>query len=169
VNSKQLVAALSVVILVVILTYPALSSGTISVDVRAGKIDSADHLYVTIKAVWVHEKGQSNASGWKSVFNGSQMVDLATGTSLVTPLATNHVSAARYDAVRFGISNVTWVFNKTTTTLLIASPNIDATVDFTLVANKSVTLTVLLGGHQELIGASKFFQSTMTATVTGAS
>jgi hypothetical protein len=169
VNSKQIVAGLSVIILLVILTYPALSSGAISVDIRAAKIDNADHVYVTVKAVWVHERGQSNVTGWKSVFNGSQMVDLVSLGNLAKPLATSQVSVARFDAVRLGISNVTWVFNKTSTTLLIASPNIDSALDFTLVATKGVNLTILLGGRQELIGASHFFQATMTATATEAS
>jgi hypothetical protein len=58
------------------------------------------------------------------------------------------------------------VFNKTTTSLLIASSNLDANLEFTLVAGRQLTITILLGGHQEVIGASKFFQATMTVTVT---
>jgi hypothetical protein len=166
VNSKQIVAALSVVILLVILTYPALSTGTISVNVRAARIDDADHVYLTIKGIWVHERGQSNVTGWKSVFNGSQMVDLVTLGDLAKPLATSQVSVARFDAVRVGISNVTWVSNKTSAPLVIASPNLDSNLNFTLVATKAVTITLLLGGRQEVVGPSDFFQATMAATVT---
>jgi hypothetical protein len=58
------------------------------------------------------------------------------------------------------------VFNKTTTNLLTASSNLDANIEFTLVAGKPLTITILLGGQQEVIGTSKFFQTTMNVTVT---
>jgi hypothetical protein len=166
VNSKQVVAALSVVLLLVILIYPAVSSGNISVTIAGLKIDNADHVYVTVGGVWVHERGQTNATGWKSVSNQSQTVDLISLENLAKPLATSHISVARYDSVRLSLSNVTWVFNKTTTSLLTASSNLDAKLEFTLVAGRALTITILLGGHEEVIGASKFFQPTMTATVT---
>ena len=168
-NSKQVVAALSVILILVILIYPALSSGRISVTIGGMKIDNADHVYVTVGGVWVHEKGQSNATGWKSVSNQSQTVDLISLQNLTKPLATSQISVARYDSVRLSLSNVTWVFNKTTTSLLTASPNLNANLEFTLVTGRGLTITILLGGHQVVIGASKFFQANMNVTVNEAS
>jgi hypothetical protein len=166
VNSKQVVAALSVVLLLVILIYPAVSTGNIAVSIGGLKIDNADHVYVTIYGVWVHERGQSSSTGWKSVSNQSLTVDLISLENSTKPLATSKVSVARYDSVRLSLSNVTWVFNKTTTNLLTASSNLDANIEFTLVAGKPLTITILLGGQQEVIGTSKFFQTTMNVTVT---
>lgn len=165
-NSKQVVAALSVGFLLVILIYPAVSSGNISVVIGGLKVDNADHLYVTVGGVWVHERGQSNSTGWKSVSNQSQTVDLISLENSTKPLVTSQISVARYDSVRLSLSNVTWVFNKTSTSLLTVSPNLDANLEFTLVAGRALTINILLGGHEEVIGASKFFQATMTATVT---
>jgi len=169
VNSKQVVAALSVVLLLVILIYPAVSTGNISVTIRGLKIDKADHVYVTVSGVWVHARDESNATGWKSVSNQSQTFDLISLENLTRPLATSEISVARYDFVRLSLSNVTWVFNKTTTSLPTTSPNLDANLEFTLAAGRGLTITILLGGQQEVIGASKFFQPTMTATVAEAS
>lgn len=168
-NSKQIVAALSVVLLVVILVYPALSSGRISIAIGGLKINDADHIYVTVYSVWIHVKGESSDAGWKSILNRSQTVDLVSLENRTEPLVTSQISAEQFDAVRLSISNVTWVFNKTTTTLLTASPNIDSNLEFTLTAAKGLNLTILLGGQQEVIGASKFFQTTMTVTATEAS
>lgn len=165
-NSKQVVAALSVFLLLAILVYPALSSGKISVAIGGLKIDKADHVYVTLNGLWVHARGESNATGWKSVFNQSQTVDLISLENLTEPLATSQISVARYDSVRLSLSNVTWVFNKTTTGLLTVSPALDSNLEFTLGAGRALTLTILLGGHQEVIGPSKFFQATMNVTVT---
>jgi len=169
VNSKQIVAALSVILLLVILIYPAVSTGNISVTIRGLKIDNAEHVYVTVAGVWVHERDESNATGWKTVSNQSQTFDLISLENLTRPLATSEISVARYDFVRLSLSNVTWVFNKTTTSLPTTSPNLDANLEFTLAAGRGLTINVLLGGQQEVIGASKFFQPTMTATLAEAS
>lgn len=163
-NSKQVVAALSVVLLLVILIYPAVSSGTISITIGGVKIDNADHVYVTIYQVWVHEMGQSNETGWKSVSNQSQTIDLISIENSTKQLATSRISVAHYDFVRLSISNVTWVFNKTTTSLLTPSPNLDANLEFTMVAGRELTIALVVGGQQEAIGATKFFQPTITAT-----
>ena len=168
-NSKQIVAALSVILLLVILIYPAVSTGNISVTIRGLKIDNAEHVYVTVAGVWVHERDESNATGWKTVSNQSQTFDLISLENLTRPLATSEISVARYDFVRLSLSNVTWVFNKTTTSLPTTSPNLDANLEFTLAAGRGLTINVLLGGQQEVIGASKFFQPTMTATLAEAS
>ena len=168
-NSKQIVAALSVILLLVILIYPAVSTGNISVTIRGLKVDNAEHVYVTVAGVWVHERDESNATGWKTVSNQSQTFDLISLENLTRPLATSEISVARYDFVRLSLSNVTWVFNKTTTSLPTTSPNLDANLEFTLAAGRGLTINVLLGGQQEVIGASKFFQPTMTATLAEAS
>jgi Domain of unknown function (DUF4382) len=169
VNSKQIVAALSVVLLLVILIYPAVSTGSVLVTIGGIKIDEADHVYVTVGGVLVHERGQSNATGWKSVSNQSQTIDLISLENLTKSLATGQLSVARYDSVRLSVVNVTWVFNNTTTNLLTVSPNLDANLEFTLAAGRELTIAILLGGHQEVIGASKFFQANMTVTATGVS
>lgn len=165
-NSKQIVAAVSVVILLIILVYPALSTGTISVALGSLKIENADHVYVTVNAVWVHEKDQSSTAGWKSVFNQSQVVDLISLANSTKPLATSQMPIASYDSVRLVVSNVTWVFNKTTTELTPASPNLDSSVDFTLATGKGVSITVLLGGQQQTVGVSKLFEGNLNVTVT---
>ncbi|MGA2971482.1 MAG: DUF4382 domain-containing protein [Candidatus Bathyarchaeia archaeon] len=164
-NSKQVIAAVSVVVLLIILVYPALLTGTISVAIGSMKIDNADHVYLTIKGIWVHEKGQSNATGWKSLYNQSQVVDLISLENSTNPLATSKMSVASYDSVRVVVSNVTWVFNQTTTKLLTASPNLDSNIEFTVAASKDLSITILLGGHQETVGGLKYFATIVKVTV----
>jgi len=165
-NSKQVVAAVSVVVLLIILVYPALLTGTISVAIGSMKIDQADHVYVIINGIWVHEKGQSNATGWKSVYNQTQVLDLVSLENSTNPLATSKLSVGSYDSVRVVVSNVTWVFNQTTTKLLTASPNLDSSIEFTVATDKNLSITILLGGHQETTGGSKYFASIVKVTVT---
>ena len=165
-NSKQVVAAVSVVILLIILVYPALLTGTISVAIGSMKIDQADHVYVIINGIWIHEKGQSNATGWKSVYNQTQVLDLVSLENSTNPLATSKLSVGSYDSVRVVVSNVTWVFNQTTTKLLMSSPNLDSSIGFTVAAGKNLSITILLGGHPETAGGLKYFGSIVKVSVT---
>jgi len=166
-NSKQIVAAVSVVILVVILVYPAFAAGTISVALGSLKIENADHVYVIVTAVLVHEKGQSSTAGWKSIFNQTQLFDLVSLMNSTKPLVTSQsLPVASYDSVRLVVSNVTWVFNKNTTELTPASRNLDSSIGFTLATGTDVSITILLAGSQQTVGTSKFFAGNVTATVT---
>jgi hypothetical protein len=165
-NSKQILAAASVVVLVVVLVYPTLSMGTVSVGVRSMQIPMADHLYITVDSVWVHQRGQASSNGWTVVVNKSQTVDLISAINSTKPLGSGQLSAATYDAVRVDVSNVTWVFNKTTTALSIPTPNLDSTLNFTLGSGQNLSITLVVGGRQETTGTSKFFVANLNATLT---
>ena len=165
-NSKQVVAAISAVILVVILVYPAISMGTVSVSLRSSGMSKADHVYVTIDSVWAHSKGQANGAGWTVVSNQSVNMDLVSLENSTKLIGTGQVPSGDYDSIRIEVSNVTWVFNKTTTSLGIASPEVDGTLDFTVGAGKGTNVLITLSSQQELIANSEYYTATMNATQT---
>jgi len=165
VNSKQIVAVISAVILVVILVYPAVSMGNVSVSLRSAAIAKADHVYVTIDRVLVHPKGQASGGGWKVLSNQSVKIDLVSFENSTSLLGTGQVASGDYDSVRIEVSNVTWVFNKTTTPLGIASPEIDGTVDFTVGAGKGTSILITLTSQQQLIANSEYYTGTLSATL----
>jgi hypothetical protein len=137
-----------------------------SVGIKSMKFENADHVYLTVNSVWVHQTGQSSSAGWKLVANNSQTFDLVLLANSTKSIATGQVPLANYDSIRLDVSNVTWVFNKTTSSLSTASPNLDSNLDFTVAAGKNLSITVVLGGHQEVIGSSKFFAASVNATLT---
>ena len=163
-NSKQIVAAIGVVALIVILAYPALSNGSVTIVAQSVRIGNADHVYVTVNSILAHEKGQS-ISDWKLVTNQSQSIDLIALATSTRVLATGHLPAASYDAMRISISNVTWVFNKTTTTLPVTISDLDANLDFTMGAGGALSITLTISGHPETVGPSKFFVASLNATL----
>ena len=165
-NSKQVVAAISAVILVVILVYPAVSMGTVSVSLRSSGIGKADHVYVTIDSVWAHTEGQASGTGWKVVSNQSVSLDLVSLENSTKLLGTGQVPSGDYDSIRIEVSNVTWVFNKTTTALGISSPEVDGALDFTVGAGKGTDVLITLSSQQQLIANSEYFTATMNATQT---
>ena len=169
VNSKQIVAAVSVVVLVVILVYPALSTGTVSVILRSTNIENADHVYVSIGDVWVHRLGQSSSDGWELVSNQSQTVDLVSVKSSAVTFAKGQVPVGGYDGIKMTISNVTWVFNKTTTSLSVQIPQLQTNLDFTAQAGRASTISIVLTGQSETEGGAKFFVPNLTANLSGTS
>jgi hypothetical protein len=169
VNSKQIVAAVSAVMLVVILVYPALSTGTVSIVVRSTSIENAEHVYVLVGDVWVHRLGQSSSDGWKLVSNRSQTLDLASLKSSEVTFAKGEVPVGGYDGIKMAISNVTWVYNKTSTRMSVQIPQLQSDLSFKAQAGRHTLITVVLTGHSEIVGNSKFFVPGMTATSSGES
>ena len=163
-NSKQVVAAVAVVVLIVILVYPSVSTGTVSVSIRSASIDKADHVFVTIDGIWAHPTGQANA-GWVSISNRSQTFDLVSIQNSSKLLGKNQVSSGQYDSVRIEVTNVTWVFNKTTTSLGVTSPELQAPIDFTVGTSNAASITITITGQKQLIANSDYFAGTLTANL----
>jgi hypothetical protein len=166
VNSKQVLAVISAVVLVVILVYPAVSVGALSVSLASGKLSKADHVYFTIASVWAHPKGQATGGTWTLISNQSVSGDLVSLQNSSKFLGSGQIASGDYDAVRIQVSNVTWVYNKNTTRLGITSPQIDGTIDFTVGVAKGTSLLLTLTAQEELIANSEYFTGTLTATVT---
>ncbi|HUK28368.1 MAG TPA: DUF4382 domain-containing protein [Candidatus Acidoferrales bacterium] len=163
-NSKQVVAAIAAIVLIVIIVYPSITSGTVSVSIRASGIKQADHVYVTISGIWAHPAGQSS-SGWTSISNKTQTIDLLSIENTTKLLGSGMLSSGSYDSVRIELTNVTWVFNKTTTTLGVTSPELDAPVNFTVGTGSSPSITITLTGEKQLIANSNYFAGTLTASL----
>jgi len=166
VNSKQVVAAVSAVVLVIILVYPAVSVGAVSVSLASARISKADHVYITIDSIWAHPKGQATGGAWVLISNQSLSTDLVSLQNTSKFLASGQISSGDYDSIRIQVSNVTWVFNKTSTTLGVASPEIDGAIDFTVGAAKTTTILITLSSQKELIANSEYFTGVMNATLT---
>jgi hypothetical protein len=166
VNSKQVVAAISAIVLVIILVYPAVSVGTVSVVLASTRIKKADHVYITIDSIWAHPKGQATGGGWVLISNQSLSTDLVSLENSSRFLASGQISSGDYDSIRIEVSNVTWVFNKTRTTVGVASPDIDGSVDFSVGAARTASILITLSSQEELIASSEYFTGTMNATLT---
>jgi len=166
VNSKQVVAAISALVVAAILVYPTLSVGTVSVSLASVKLNKADHVYVTIDRVWAHPTGQASGSGWVILSNQTVSADLVSVQNSTTSLGSGQISSGDYDGIRIEVTNVTWVYNKTTTNLGIVSPQIDGTIDFTVGAARQTTIVITLSPQEELIANSEYFTATLSATTT---
>ena len=163
-NSKQVVAAVSAIILLVIVIYPALSSGSLSISLKSASIANADHVYVRIDDVWGHRVGQSQSQGWELLLNTTTTVDLV---SLVTSpdVIKGNAPVASYDSLRLDVSNVTWVYNGTSTNLQLESRQLSSSIDFTVKSSQNLPLVVVVNGRSETLQGQKYFAATLTATL----
>jgi hypothetical protein len=166
-NSKQVVAAISAIILLVILIYPALSAGSLSISLKSTSFADANHVFVTIKSLWAHRTGQSQNQGWELVFNSTEKVDLM---SLVnSPVTINgKAPVAAYDTLRVDLSNVTWVFNGTSNNLQLESDQLTSSLDFTVRSSQDLPLVIMIIGRSEILQGQRFFTATLNATLTNA-
>jgi glycine cleavage system aminomethyltransferase T len=153
--------------LLVILVYPALATGTVSILFRSEAISKADHVYVNIGNFWAHRSGRTSSEGWELIINQTQTLDLVSLQSTTLQFGKGQISLGSYDSVRMDISNVTWVFNKTTTKLQVQFSQIEASLGFTVQAGKELPVTVMLSGHQEDISGINYFLTSANATLGG--
>ena len=81
-------------------------------------------MYVIIKDVWAHRAGQSQSQGWELVFNTTKTLDLVSLVNSPDVIKGN-APVATYDALRLDVSNVTWVYNGTSSNLQLESDAVD--------------------------------------------
>jgi hypothetical protein len=81
-------------------------------------------------------------------------------------LGSGEISSGEYDSIRIEVSNATWVLNKNTTTLGMASPTIDAPIDFTVGAARATSILLTLSPREEPIANTEYFVGTLNATLT---
>jgi hypothetical protein len=163
-NSKQVLAAVAAVVLIAILVYPSVSTGAVSVSIQATSIDKADHVFVTIDGIWAHPVGQASAS-WTSISNQSETVDLISIQNSTKLLRKGQIASGQYDSVRIEVTNVTWVFNKTTKSLGITSPELQTSIVFTVGSGNGASIALTITGQKQLIANSDYFAGTLTATL----
>ena len=163
-NSKQVVAAASAILLLVILIYPALSSGSVSISLKSTSISKADHVYVIIKDVWAHRAGQSQSQGWELVFNTTKTLDLVSLVNSPDVIKGNP-PVATYDALRLDVSNVTWVYNGTSSNLQLESTQLSSSIHFTVKTSQDLPLIMVVNGGSEILQGEKFFTATLNATL----
>jgi len=165
-NSKQVIAGISAAVLLVILVYPALSTGTVSISVKSAKIANADHVYVIVREMWVHQTGQSQTQGWRLLSNTSKSVDIVA-LQPATVLVTVQVPVGSYDSIRVNLSNVTLIYGSTTNRLQLESGQLSTNINFMVQAGKSQPLIMMISGHQEFLQGQMFFSAVLNVTLSG--
>jgi len=163
-NSKQIVAAISTILLLVILIYPALASGTLSFSLESKTIPKADHVIITITGIWAHRQGQSPNQGWELVVNSTKSIDLM---SLVTSpdVVKGNAPVATYDNLRIDVSNVTWVFNGTSSNPQLESDQLTSNILFTVRSSQNLPLIIVIIGRSDILQGQRFFAATLNTTL----
>ena len=164
-NVKQVIAGIGLVALLVVVVYPALATGTITISLKAGNISLADHVYVTVTDVSAHRAGQGGDQGWELIANQSRRIDLVTLGASPIVLGSGQIPASTYDMLRIDIGNVTWVYRQNSTDLQLQSPLVSANLNFTVEAERSVGVEMVLSGQSLNVVGTEYFSPTLTAAI----
>jgi hypothetical protein len=81
--------------------------------------------------------------------------------------AKQQIPVGGYDSIRMELSNVTWVFNGTTSRLSVESPQIQAKLGFTAQTGRELTIILVLSGQMKDVSGTKFYVSNLNATLGG--
>ena len=163
-NSKQIFAAISAMILLVMVFYPPLASGSLSISLKSATIADADHVYMTIDDIWGHRQGQSQSQGWELLFNTTTTIDLVSIATSPRFLK-GSVPIAIYDSIRVDVSNVTWAYNGTSSNLQLESRQLTASIHFAVKSSQDLPLIVVVSARSETLQGQKYFTATLNATI----
>ena len=167
-NLKQVIAAISVLALLVILIYPALATGTVSIVLKSNPIVNAEHVYITVDDVYVHRAKQESGQGWELLSNTSRRFDLISLVN-ASEMIKGAIPVGSYDSLRFDLSNATWVFNGTTNNMQLESGQLVSNIDFTCRASGDQALIVVVNARTETLQGQKIFAATLNATLSNVS
>jgi len=121
VNSKRIVAAILLVIVAAMIIYPPLSTGDVSIEFTSKGSGSANHLYVTISLIELHEAGVNNSTGWNRVSNATVTLDLVDSNSLAHAGVKGTVHTGHYDAISIAVNSATLVIGSNETALALST------------------------------------------------
>jgi len=121
VNLRRIVAAILLIIVAVMIIYPPLSTGTVSIQFTSKGLGSASHLYVTISLIELHEAGVDNSTGWNRVSNMTITLDLMDSKSLVDSLAKGTIHTGHYDTISITVDSAALVIGSNETTLALST------------------------------------------------
>jgi len=141
-NPRRIVAAILLIVVVTLIVYPPLSTGTVSVRFKSKGVGSADHLYITVNLIELHEAGVDNRTGWNLISNATRTIDLIDPDSLASFVVEGTVHTGWYDMIAIQVASASLVQGSNETALELSSEQYYATVPLVLKTFSRLTVTV---------------------------
>jgi hypothetical protein len=142
-NPRRIVAVILLLLVAAMIFYPAFSKGTVRMRFVGNGVGSADHLYVTMGPIEVHDAALDNQTGWQKVSNQTVMLDLMNRKSLSEFTAKGTVQTGWYDMVSIHVVSASLCMGSNETVLALSSDQYAADISF--VIKTSTEATVIIG------------------------
>jgi hypothetical protein len=141
-NPKRILAVILLIVVAIMIIYPPLSKGTVSVRLSEKALGPADHLYVTVSQIKIHDAGVDNQTGWHTISNNTVTLDLMNSQSMTDFVAKGTLASGWYDMVSIRIDSASLVSGSNKTSLGLPSDQFNANVSLLIKTLSASTLTV---------------------------
>jgi hypothetical protein len=141
-NPKRIVAGILLIVVAAMIIYPPLSTGTVSTRFTGKGVGSADHLYVTVGLIELHEDGADNRTGWNQISNKTITLDLMNPKSLADSVVRGTLHTGRYDTISIHVASASLVTGSNQTMLALSSEQYSATISLVLKTFSESTITI---------------------------
>jgi hypothetical protein len=143
-NPRRIVAGILLIVVAAMIVYPPLSTGAVSLKLVGKGVGAADHLYITIDLIELHEEGADNRTGWNRISNKTITLDLMNPKSPADSIVKGTLHTGRYDTVSIHIASASLVTGSNQTILALRSEQYFAKISLVLKTFSESTITVQL-------------------------
>lgn len=154
-TAKRIVAVFLTCIILFLLVYPSIGSGTILLRIRNTPVkteQTVEQIYVTYKLVMAHPSNMGNDSGWRVVANETRRLELVALTNTTELLLQSRLTAGKYNMIKIQITNASAIVNGTEVKLEVPPKDVMITVEFTLRIDRETTILLdFQSNYQEIL------------------
>jgi len=154
-TAKRIAAVFLICVILFLLIYPSIGSGTVILKVRSTPVTtepSVERIYVTCKLVMAHPSNVANNSGWRVLANETRRLELVALANTTELFAESRLAAGKYDMIKIQITNASAIINGTEVELEAPPKDVMITVEFTLRIDRETTILLdLQSNYQEIL------------------
>ncbi len=168
--AKRIVAVFLIGVILFLLVYPSIGSGTLLLRIRNVPVETEqtlERVYVTYKLVMAHLSNVENNSGWRVIANETRRFELLGLTDMTELFAQSRLSVGKYNMIRIQITNASAVINGTEVSLEVPPKDVMIGIEFTLRMDKETNVLLNFHSNYREIVALKRLLPFVNATVVG--
>lgn len=154
-TAKKIVAVFLTCIILFLLVYPSIGSGTLQVRVKNTPVkteQTVERIYVTYRLVTAHPSNMANDSGWRVVANETRRLELVALTNTTELFVQSRLAAGEYDKIKIQITNASAIVNGTEIKLEVPPRDVTIVVEFTLrIDRETIVLLDFQSNYHEIV------------------
>jgi len=154
-TAKKIVAVFLTCIILFLLVYPSIGSGTLQLRVKNTPVkteQTVERIYVTYRLVTAHPSNMANDSGWRVVANETRRLELVALTNTTELFVQSRLAAGEYDKIKIQITNASAIVNGTEIKLEVPPRDVTIVVEFTLrIDRETIVLLDFQSNYHEIV------------------
>jgi len=154
-TAKKIVAVFLTCIILFLLVYPSIGSGTLQLRVKNTPVkteQTVERIYVTYRLVTAHPSNMANDSGWRVVANETRRLELVALTNTTELFVQSRLAAGEYDKIKIQITNASAIVNGTEVKLEAPPRDVTIVVEFTLrIERETIVLLDFQSNYHEIV------------------